>query len=129
MSKLSLKDIKNGSLISNIRDVTIEFPLPDGEIGEVDVRIKELAFAESERFRKRLGEQDDSVIPEWIAKSLVDEDGKVMFTKKQVEDNFIHPLANAIFDEIFGAKSLKKYLDKKAEVEGKSQEKTSSSSN
>ena len=127
MSKLSLKDIKNGSLISNIRDVTIEFPLPDGEIGEVDVRIKELAFAESERFRKRLGEQDDSVIPEWIAKSLVDEDGKVMFTKKQVEDNFIHPLANAIFDEIYGAKSLKKYLDKKAEVEGKSQEKTSSS--
>ena len=129
MSKLSLKDIKNGSLISNIRDVTIEFPLPDGEIGEVDVRIKELAFAESERFRKRLGEQDESVIPEWIAKSLVDEDGKVMFTKKQVEDNFIHPLANAIFDEIYGAKSLKKYLDKKAEAEGKSQEKTSSSLN
>ena len=128
MSKLSLKDIKNGSLISNIRDVTIEFPLPDGEIGEVDVRIKELAFAESERFRKRLGEQDDSVIPEWIAKSLVDEDGKVMFTKKQVEDNFIHPLATAIFDEIFGTKSLKKYLDTKAEVEDKSQEKTSSSS-
>ena len=128
MSKLSLKDIKNGSLISNIRDVTIEFPLPDGEIGEVDVRIKELAFAESERFRKRLGEQDDSVIPEWIAKSLVDEDGKVMFTKKQVEDNFIHPLATAIFDEIFGTKSLKKYLDKKAKVEDKSQEKTSSSS-
>jgi hypothetical protein len=127
MSKLSLKDIKNGSLISNIRDVTIEFPLPDGEIGEVDVRIKELAFAESERFRKRLGEQDDSVIPEWIAKSLVDEDGKVMFTKKQVEDNFIQALANAIFDEIYGAKSLKKYLDKKAEVEGKSQKKTSSS--
>ena len=127
MSKLSLKDIKNGSLISNIRDVTIEFPLPDGEIGEVDVRIKELAFAESERFRKRLNEQDDSVIPEWIAKSLVDEDGKVMFTKKQVEDNFIHPLANAIFDEIYGAKSLKKYLDKKAEAEGKSQEKTNSS--
>lgn len=127
MSKLSLKDIKNGSLISNIRDVTIEFPLPDGEIGEVDVRIKELAFAESERFRKRLGERDDSVIPEWIAKSLVDEDGKVMFTKKQVEDNFIQALANAIFDEIYGAKSLKKYLDKKAEVEGKSQEKTSSS--
>ena len=127
MSKLSLKDIKNGSLISNIRDVTIEFPLPDGEIGEVDVRIKELAFAESERFRKRLGEQDDSVIPEWIAKSLVDEDGKVMFTKKQVEDNFIQALANAIFDEIYGAKSLKKYLDKKAEVEGKSQEKMSSS--
>lgn len=127
MSKLSLKDIKNGSLISNIRDVTIEFPLPDGEIGEVDVRIKELAFAESERFRKRLGEQDDSVIPEWIAKSLVDEDGKVMFTKKQVEDNFIQALANAIFDEIYGAKSLKKYLDKKAEVEGKSREKTSSS--
>ena len=129
MSKLSLKDIKNGSLISNIRDVTIEFPLPDGEIGEVDVRIKELAFAESERFRKRLGEQDDSVIPEWIAKSLVDEDGKAMFTKKQVEDNFIQALANAIFDEIYGAKSLKKYLDKKAEVEGKSQEKTNSSSN
>lgn len=127
MSKLSLKDIKNGSLISNIRDVTIEFPLPDGEIGEVDVRIKELAFAESERFRKRLGEQDESVIPEWIAKSLVDEDGKVMFTKKQVEDNFIQALANAIFDEIYGAKSLKKYLDKKAEAEGKSQEKTSSS--
>lgn len=127
MSKLSLKDIKNGSLISNIRDVTIEFPLPDGEIGEVDVRIKELAFAESERFRKRLAEQDESVIPEWIAKSLVDEDGKVMFTKKQVEDNFIHPLANAIFDEIYGAKSLKKYLDKKAEAEGKSQEKTNSS--
>lgn len=127
MSKLSLKDIKNGSLISNIRDVTIEFPLPDGEIGEVDVRIKELAFAESERFLKRLGEQDDSVIPEWIAKSLVDEDGKVMFTKKQVEDNFIQALANAIFDEIYGAKSLKKYLDKRAEAEGKSQEKTSSS--
>lgn len=127
MSKLSLKDIKNGSLISNIRDITIEFPLPDGEIGEVDVRIKELAFAESERFRKRLGEQDDSVIPEWIAKSLVDEDGKVVFTKKQVEDNFIQALANAIFDEIYGAKSLKKYLDKKAEAEGKSQEKTSSS--
>ena len=127
MSKLSLKDIKNGSLISNIRDVTIEFPLPDGEIGEVDVRIKELAFAESERFRKRLGEQDESVIPEWIAKSLVDEDGKVMFTKKQVEDNFIHSLAHAIFDEIYGTKSLKKYLDKKAEVEGKSQEKTNSS--
>lgn len=128
MAKLSLQDIKGGSLVSQIREVAVEFMLPDGDIGSVDIRIKQLPFVETEALHKRLAEKDKDVVPEWIAKTLVDEDGKPAFTPKQVKDNFIQSLTGAVFDEVIGSNSVKKFMELKEKQE-QSQEKANSSTN
>ena len=107
-TKLSLNDIKGGSLVSQVRDETVTF-WHNGEEMSVDVRIKTLPFAETEPLHARLNEGED-VVAEWISKALVDDNGDQQFTKKQVEDNFVQTLAAAVFDKVWGADNLKKMM-------------------
>ncbi|MGO1375100.1 MAG: phage tail assembly chaperone family protein, TAC [Psychrobacter sp.] len=110
MAKLSLSDIKSGSLVSQVRDEVVEF-FHNGEEMSVDIRIKQLPFVETESLFKRLYD-GENVSSEWISKALVDDKGKVMFTKQQVENTFVQPLAVAVFDKVYGADNLKKSMDK-----------------
>lgn len=110
MKQLQLADIKSGSLVSRIREEKIEF-IHEGEEYEVDVLIKTLPFIETESLQKRMNNKEE-VVSEWIAKSLVDEKGKTQFTKKQIDDNFVQPLASAIFDKVWGVDDVKKILAK-----------------
>lgn len=110
MAKLKLSDIKTGSLVSEIRDETVEF-FHNGEEYEVDIRIKQLPFVETESLYSRLNKGED-VVAEWISKALVDDKDKLQFTKKQVEENFVQGLANAVFDKVYGIDNLKKAIAK-----------------
>lgn len=110
MAKLSLSDIKSGSLVSQVREETVDF-FHNGEEMSVDIRIKQLPFVETESLFKRMYE-GENVSSEWISKALVDDKDKVMFTKKQVEDTFVQPLAVAVFDKVYGADNLKKSMEK-----------------
>lgn len=112
MAKLNLADIKSGSLVSQVRDETVEF-FHNGEEMSVDIRIKQLPFFETEVLLKRMHDQE-SVASEWISKALVDENDKVMFTKKQVEENFVQTLAVAIFDKVWGTENIKKAMQAKS---------------
>lgn len=110
MAKLLLSDIKSGSLVSEIREETVEF-YHKGELFEVDLLFKTLPFIETELLHKRMNNKED-VAAEWISKALVDEDGKQQFTQQQVEKNFIQPLANAVFDKVWGLDNVKKAMEK-----------------
>ena len=110
MAKLNLADIKSGSLVSQVRDETVEF-FHNGEEMSVDIRIKQLPFFETEVLLKRMHDQE-SVASEWMSKALVDDQDKVMFTKKQVEETFVQALAAAIFDKVYGAENIKKSMEK-----------------
>lgn len=110
MAKLSLSDIKSGSLVSQVRDKTVDF-FHNSEEVSVDIRIKQLPFIETESLLKRMNE-GESVASEWISRTLVDDKDKLMFTKKQVEDTFVQAMAVAVFDEVYGAENVKKSLDK-----------------
>ena len=112
MSKLNLADIKSGSLVSQVRDETVEF-FHNGEEMSVDIRIKQLPFFETEVLLKRLHDQE-SVASEWISKALVDDSDKVMFTKKQVEETFVQALASAVFDKVWGTENIKKAMQAKS---------------
>lgn len=112
MAKLNLAEIKSGSLVSQVRDETVEF-FHNGEEMSVDIRIKQLPFFETEVLLKRLHDQE-SVASEWISKALVDENDKVMFTKKQVEENFVQALASAVFDKVWGTENIKKAMQAKS---------------
>lgn len=110
-SKLSMADIKSGSLVSQIRDETIEF-YHDGAEYAVDTRIKTLPFIETESLLGRMNKGED-VTAEWISKALVDESGKLAFTQEQVEHNFVQGLAVAVFDKVYGADNIKKMMEKR----------------
>lgn len=110
MSKLNLADIKSGSLVSEVRDETVDF-FHNSEEMSVDIRIKQLPFFETESLLKRQYD-GESVASEWISKTLVDDKDKLMFTKKQVEDTFIQAMATAIFDKVYGVDNIKKALEK-----------------
>lgn len=112
MAKLNLADIKSGSLVSQVRDETVTF-WHNGEECSVDIRIKQLPFIETESLLKRMQDQE-SVASDWISKALVDEKDKVMFTKKQVEDNFVQTLASAIFDKVWDTDNIKKAMQAKS---------------
>lgn len=110
MEKLNLADIKSGSLVSQIRDETVNF-LHNGEECSVDIRIKQLPFIETESLFLRWSNKEN-VVSEWISKALVDDKDKTMFTKAQIENNFIQPLASAVFDRVWGADNIKKSMKK-----------------
>ena len=112
MAKLNLADIKSGSLVSQVRDETVTF-WHNGEECSVDVRIKQLPFSETEALLKRMHDQE-SVASDWISKALVDDKDKPMFTKKQVEDNFVQALASAVFDKVWGTENIKKAMQAKS---------------
>ncbi|MDN3397696.1 phage tail assembly chaperone family protein, TAC [Psychrobacter sp. APC 3426] len=85
MAKLSLADIKSGSLVSQVREESVTF-FHNGEECSVDIRIKQLPFVETESLFLRWGNKEN-VASEWISKALVDDKGKAMFTQAQVENN------------------------------------------
>lgn len=117
MEKLQLSDIKAGSLVSEIHEDTVEF-YHKGELREVDVLFKTLPFGESDPLHNRMNDKED-VAAEWISKTLVDEKGKLQFTQQQVEKNFIQPLANAVFNKVWGLDNVKKAMEQQ---EAKSKE-------
>ncbi|MDE0490004.1 phage tail assembly chaperone family protein, TAC [Psychrobacter sp. A3] len=112
MAKILLSDVKAGSLVDEIHSEKVEF-YHKGELCEVDIMFKTLPFAISDDLHNRMNNKED-VAAEWISKALVDEDGKLQFTKKQVEDNFIQPLANAVFNKVWGLDNIKKAVEKQA---------------
>ena len=106
MAKYELSDIKAGSLVGEIHEDTVEF-YHKGKLCKVDIKYKTLPFLESDSLHKRMNNNED-VAAEWISKALVDEKGKTTFTQQQVEKNFIQPLANAVFNKVWGLDSVKK---------------------
>ena len=111
VTKISLMDVKSGSLVGEIHEDTVEF-YHKGEMCEVDIKYKTLPFLESDSLHKRMNNNED-VAAEWISKALVDEKGQTTFTQQQVENNFIQPLANAIFNKVWGLDSIKKAMKEK----------------
>jgi len=105
-TKVLLLDVKAGSLVGEVHEDTVEF-YHNGELCDIDIRYKILPFVESDSLHKRLNNNED-VAAEWISKALVDEDGEQLFSQEQVEENFIQPLANAVFNRVWGLDSVKK---------------------
>ena len=135
MQKLNLSDIKKGSLVNEIKDKTVDF-IHNGEEYSVDIRIKTLPFIETESLFTRWDKgQGENVVSEWISKTLVDAKGELEFTEEEVNDNFVQPMANAIFEQVWGADNLKKLQEilQKKELEKRkaviSQAKKKSSTN
>lgn len=110
MSKtLSLADIKNGALINNVKKKTIEFIL-NGEQQKAEVFIKALPFVQTEPLYARLPniQDDKTLIQEWIALSVADENGQTLFTADEVNQYFTLPLMSALFKEIMEMNALPK---------------------
>tara|TARA_R110002051_G_scaffold263992_2_gene323880 strand:+ start:544 stop:894 length:351 start_codon:yes stop_codon:yes gene_type:complete len=110
MAKYQLSDVKAGSLVGEIHEDTVEF-YHKGELCDVDIKYKILPFVESDALHKRMNNNED-VAAEWISKALVDGKGKQQFTEHQVKTTFIQPLANAIFNRVWGLDSVKKAMEK-----------------
>ena len=111
MAKYQILDVKAGCLVGEIHEDTVEF-YHKGELCEVDIKYKTIPFVESDVLHKRMNNNED-VAAEWISKALVDEKGKVQFTEHQVKTTFIQPLANAIFNRVWGLDDLKKAMEEK----------------
>ncbi len=107
---MSLKDIALGKLVGEIRDVVVPF-YHNGALESVEVRVQQLPYVKTEAFQRRLNEQDDKVIADWISAALVDEDDKTYITPEQVEQHFTQSLVGAIFAEVSGLQQLQKYVD------------------
>ncbi|QOD13530.1 phage tail assembly chaperone family protein, TAC [Psychrobacter sp. 28M-43] len=110
MAKYQLSDVKAGSLVGEIHEDTVEF-YHKGELCDVDIKYKILPFVESDALHKRMN-NNENVAAEWISKALVDGKGKQQFTEHQVKTTFIQPLANAIFNIVWGLDSVKKAMEK-----------------
>lgn len=111
MNKLKLSDIKKGSLVNEIRNRTVEF-IHNGEQYSVDIKLKTLPFIETESLFTRWDKgQGENVVSEWISKTLVNSKGELEFTEEEVNDNFVQPMANAIFEEVWGADNIKKLME------------------
>lgn len=106
MAKLNLNEIIQGSLVNSTHPKTIEFK-HNGKVETVDIVLKQLPYAITEPLFNRLNKGDD-VVAEWIAASLVDDDGKPYLTKKQVAENFTQTLAAAVFNAILGIEKAPK---------------------
>ncbi|PAT64053.1 phage tail assembly chaperone family protein, TAC [Psychrobacter sp. JB193] len=111
-TKVSLLDVKAGSLVSEIRDDTVSF-YHNGEEFEVDIRIKQLPFEVTDDLHKRMNNKED-VTFEWISKALVDDKGDRLFTEQQVRDTFVQAMGSAIFDKVWGLDNIKKAVEKEA---------------
>ena len=109
IKKISLADVKKGSMVGEIHEKTVEF-VHNGEQMSVDIRVQTLPFKTTEDLLKRWNNQED-VVAEWISKALVGDDDKPQFTQEEVEYNFVQGMAAAIFDEVWGAENIKKQLE------------------
>ena len=131
MNKLKLSDIKKGSLVNEIRNRTVEF-IHNGEQYSVDIKLRTLPFIETESLFTRWDKgQGENVVSEWISKTLVNAKGELEFTEEEVNENFVQPMANAIFEEAWGADNLKKLQEilqkKTAAVKSQVKKKSSTS--
>ena len=104
--KMNLSEIIGGSLVNSTHPKTVSFK-HNGKDETVDIVIKQLPYAVTEPLYNRLNKGDD-VVAEWIAASLVDDDGKTYLTKKQVAENFTQTLAAAVFNAILGIEKAPK---------------------
>jgi len=109
IKKISLADVKKGSMVGEIHEKTVEF-VHNGEQMSVDIRVQTLPFKITEDLLKRWNNKED-VVAEWISKALVGDDDKPQFTQEEVENNFVQGMAAAIFDEVWGAENIKKQLE------------------
>lgn len=117
MKKLKLSDIKKGSLVNEIRTRTVEF-VHNGEQYSIEIKLRTLPFIETESLFSRWDKgQGENVVSEWISKTLVDAKGELEFTVDEVNDNFVQPMANAIFEEVWGADNIKKLMELMKEKE------------
>ncbi len=105
--KINLNDIKNGSLVNETFNKTVEF-ISKGETCSVDVNIKQLPFSVTDPIYKKLHDDESTAVSELIALSLVDDNEQTIFTPEQVTANFTQSLANALIDAILGLDSVKK---------------------
>ena len=129
MKKLNLSDIKKGSLVNEIRSKTVDF-VHNGEEYSIDIKLKTLPFIETESLFSRWDRgQGENVVAEWISKTLVNDSGELEFSKEDIDANFVQPMANAIFEEVWGADNLKKLTEilQRTAVKEKSQVKKKSS--
>ena len=108
--KVSLLDIKAGSLVGEIHDDTVSF-YHNGKEYEVDIRMKQLPFAITDDLHKRMNNKED-VAFEWISKALVDDNGEQLFTQEQVEKTFVQGMGTAIFEKVWGLDNIKKAVEK-----------------
>lgn len=108
IKKLNLNDIKKGSLVDEVRERNVEF-VHNGDHYNVDIKIKTLPYIETQSLFSRwdLGRGED-VAAEWISKALVNDKGELEFTKEEVEENFVQPMVNVIFEQIWGTDNIKK---------------------
>ncbi len=117
MKKLKLSDIKKGSLVNEIRTRTVEF-IHNGEQYSIEIKLRTLPFIETESLFTRWDKgQGENVVSEWISKTLVDAKGELEFTEEEVNENFVQPMANAIFEEVWGADNIKKLMELMQEKE------------
>lgn len=106
MKKIDLNDIKQGALLGEAKTETLEFML-HGEKVSVDVRIVQLSYAQTAPYYQALQNGElEKVAAEWVAQSLVDDDGKTLFTAQQVKDNFSYNLLNSAIERILSLNVL-----------------------
>ncbi|WP_407410763.1 phage tail assembly chaperone family protein, TAC [Acinetobacter sp.] len=105
-SKLTLDAIIQGSLVKAVHAKTVAFK-HNGKTETVDIQIKQLPYAITEPLFTRLNKGED-VVSEWIALSLVDDEGKNYLSKKQIESNFTQSLAREVFNAIIGIEKAPK---------------------
>lgn len=106
MKKIDLNDIKQGALLGEAKTETLEFML-HGEKVSVDVRIVQLSYAQTAPYYQALQNGElEKVAAEWVAQSLVDGEGKQLFTTQQVKDNFSYNLLNSAIERILSLNVL-----------------------
>lgn len=110
-NKMNLASIGQGLLVNQTRDAVVQF-YHDGELESVDIRIKQLPFSITDKLHARFRDGDNSVVADWIALALVDENNQTVFTAEQVLNNFTQNLAQGIFNEVSGITQLQKYAEK-----------------
>lgn len=106
MKKLSLSDIKSGSLIKNIEKVTVTIKV-DGEDAEFDTNIKPFSYATAVAQMKAYGE-DKEALAGVLSSCLCDEQGVLLFTELEVRENFSQALVDALWEKIYEVNILGK---------------------
>lgn len=117
MKKLSLSEIKAGTLVKKVEKVTITIKA-NGEDAEFDTYIKPFSYATAVAQMKAYGE-DKEALAGVLASCICNEAGELAFTEQEVRENFSQALVDAIWEKVYEINVLGKPL--------KSQQKKSSS--
>lgn len=106
MKKISLSEIKSGSLIGNMESVSIPIVM-NGEECEFDTHIKPFSYATAIENMKAFNEEKEALAG-IIASSLCDDKGENLFTADEVRNNFSQALTNAVWAKIVEVNGLGK---------------------